>query len=101
MSAQAFASGNDFLACERSDDNNCVILDVHMPGMGGLELAKRLIDDEPELPVILITGREDDGARIAARHVGAMSFFRKPFNDQEFIDAIESALRSRVRREGG
>ena len=40
MSAQAFASGNDFLACERSGDNNCVILDVHMPGMGGLELAK-------------------------------------------------------------
>ncbi len=95
FSVRAFASSKEFLAYERPDENDCMVVDVHMPGMSGLELAQTLSDDDLELPVILLTGRDDDGARVAARRIGAVGFFRKPFDDQALIDTIEFAMKGR------
>ena len=75
-------------------EKDCIILDVHMPGMNGLELQQLLHDDDIHVPVIFITGHDDDKARIAARRVGAVGFFHKPFDDQALIDTIEFALKN-------
>ncbi len=95
FSARAFASGEEFLDYERPTENDCMIVDVHMPGMSGLELQQALLDDDLRVPVIVITGRQDPGARIAARRAGAVGFFHKPFDDQALIDAIEFAIKER------
>ena len=93
--ARTFASGKEFLDHGKPTENDCLIVDVHMPGMNGLELLRVLSDDDIRVPVILMTGRDDDRARIEARRVGAVGFFRKPFDDQALIDTIEFALKDR------
>ncbi len=98
FSARAFASSKEFLVHERPDESDFIVVDVHMPGMNGLELAQALLDDDLAVPVILLTGRDDDGARIAARRIGAVGFFSKPFDDQALIDTIEFAMKGRNRR---
>ena len=94
FSVRAFASGKEFLDYEKPVETDCIILDVHMPGMNGLELLQLLLDDDVHVPVIFMTGHDDDKARIAARRVGAVGFFRKPFDDQALIDAIEFARKN-------
>ncbi len=100
FSVRAFASSKEFLVHERVHESDCILVDVHMPGMGGLELAQALLDDGLAVPVILLTGRDDDSARIAAHRVGAVGFFRKPFDDQALIDTIEFAIKGRDRQGG-
>jgi len=95
FSARAFASGEEFLEYEQPTENDCIIVDVHMPGMNGLELQQALLDDDMRVPVIVITGHEDAAARIAARRAGAVGFFHKPFDDQALIDTIEFAIKER------
>ena len=95
FSVQAFASGEEFLDDERPTANDCVIVDVHMPGMNGLEVQQALLDNDVRVPVIVITGRDEAGARITARRAGAVGFFHKPFDDQALIDTIEFAIKDR------
>jgi FixJ family two-component response regulator len=95
FSARAFASGREFLKNERPTENDCIILDVHMPGMTGLEVQQALRDNDVRAPIIFITGRSDDTARTAARNTGAVGFFQKPFDDQAMIDTINFALNNR------
>jgi FixJ family two-component response regulator len=93
FSVCAFASGREFFDGVRPTENDCIIVDVHMPGMSGLEVQQALRDNDVGTPVIFITGRSDDNARIAARNTGAVGFFHKPFDDQAMIDTIKFALK--------
>jgi FixJ family two-component response regulator len=95
---RAFASGNEFLDYGKPNENDCVVADVHMPGMSGLELQEALLADDICVPIILITGRDDHGARTQARSAGAAGFFTKPFDDQALIDTIKFAMKSSAPR---
>ena len=90
---RAFASGNEFLDYAKPTENDCVVADVHMPGLNGLELQQALLADGMCVPIILMTGRDDQGARTAARSSGAAAFFTKPFDDQALIDTIKFAIK--------
>ena len=95
FSVRAFASGGEFFKNERPTENDCIIVDVHMPGMTGLEVQQALHDNGGGTPIIFITGRSDDSIRNAARNAGAVGFFQKPFDDQAMIDTINFALKDR------
>lgn len=95
---RAFASGNEFLDYAKPTEYDCVVADVHMPGLNGLELQQALLADGICVPVILITGRDDQSARTAARSSGAAGFFTKPFDDQALIDTIKFAMKSSLAR---
>jgi FixJ family two-component response regulator len=92
MEAQIFASGGDFLKSKIRDQNACMVADIRMPGMSGLELHQKLIERGFKLPVIFITGFDDAGTRRKAGESGAFGYFRKPVDDQALLDAIQLAL---------
>ncbi len=92
--SQEFASAEAFLASGEARATACLILDVRMPGMNGLELQRRLIAADWQLPIIFITSHADDAARAHALAAGAVAFLLKPCRDQELFDAIETALKS-------
>ena len=92
--SQEFASAEAFLASGEARATACLILDVRMLGMNGLELQRRLIAADWQLPIIFITSHADDAARAHALEAGAVAFLLKPCRDQELFDAIETALKS-------
>jgi len=92
--SQEFASAEAFLASGEARATACLILDVRMPGMNGLELQRRLIAADWQLPIIFITSHADDAGRAHALAAGAVAFLLKPCRDQELFDAIETALKS-------
>ncbi len=94
MEVKAFASGGDFLASEFRDQNACMVADVRMPEMSGLELQRKLVERGLKLPVILITGYDTAATRNQARKLGGFGYFRKPVDDQALLDAIRWALSS-------
>ncbi len=94
FSVRAYASAKEFLDYVQPTESDCIIVDVHMPVMNGLELHQALLDDDLRVPVILMTGRDDETARIAAQRAGAVGFFHKPFDDQALIDTIEFAIKA-------
>lgn len=87
-----FNNGEDFIAYVASHDVPVVVLDIWMKGMNGLEVLARLCAISPQTHVIVITGHEDAAARITAMQIGTVAFFIKPFNDEEFLEAIHRAL---------
>ena len=89
---RTFPSALEFLHHGSLHDHGCVIVDVRMPEMNGLDLQKRLSDSGVSLPVIFITAYEDPGARAQAMQAGALAFLQKPFSDPLLIDAIGLAL---------
>lgn len=96
---QAFASALEFL--ERYDDkrHSCLVADIRMPGLSGLELQERLNEQRVEIPIIFITGHGDVPMAVTAMKSGASDFVQKPFRDQDLIDRIHKALeRDRERR---
>lgn len=90
--AKTFASALEFLQQGPLDDHGCVIVDVRMPGMSGLDLQKRLSDIGIFLPVIFITAYEDPGVRVQAMEAGAVTFLQKPFSESLLMDSINLAL---------
>ncbi|MGD9841491.1 MAG: response regulator transcription factor [Steroidobacteraceae bacterium] len=88
----AFAEPQEFLGSLNPNQHGCVVLDVRMPGMSGLELQQRLNQDGSILPVIFITGHGDVPMAVQAMKEGAYDFLQKPFRDQELLDRINSAL---------
>ena len=98
--ARAFASAQEFLSATATQTYDCLILDLRMPGMNGLELQRRLLDVCPALPVILITAHDEASSRARAMGLGAVAFLRKPFSNEEILAAILRGLRSRVAAEG-
>jgi FixJ family two-component response regulator len=89
---EVFRSAAEFLASARVSDAACAILDVRMPGMGGLELQEELVGSNRALPIIFITAHCDEDARGRALERGAIDFLRKPFSDDALLDAIGAAL---------
>jgi len=88
---QMFTSGQDFLAFERRDSCACLILDLRMPGMNGLQVQK-LIDDQTTIPVIFITGRGDIPSTVTAMKGGAVDFLTKPIDESALLVSIDKAL---------
>ncbi|MGB6604020.1 MAG: response regulator transcription factor [Steroidobacteraceae bacterium] len=92
LATRAFASADEFLAAYRPDQPGCMVLDVRMPGMSGLELQQQLNLRGAVVPVIFITGHGDVPMAVEAMQQGAFDFLQKPFRDQELIDRIQRAL---------
>ena len=92
--ARGFASAEEFITSEADASYDCVITDIHMPGMSGLELARLLISRPRRLPVVLVTARSDShiDAHAAATH--AICLLRKPFKTDALIDCLDKALTS-------
>jgi FixJ family two-component response regulator len=97
--AAAFASAEDFLQASQLQDTACLIVDVRMPGMSGLELQRHLATTNRPIPLIFITAHGDAEARARALRAGAVDFLYKPFSEEGLLRAIQSALQSS--REGG
>lgn len=96
MNAEAFTSGReflDFLEAMPSFRPDCVILDIQMPGMSGLEVQEQLIQGSSSLPVIFITAHDEVGVRERALAMGALAFLRKPFNDELIIKTLNAAVK--------
>ena len=91
-SAPAFASGESFLRSKRRRGTACLIADVQMPGMTGLELHNRLTASGKPIPTILITAYPDERVRAQALNAGVLCYLAKPFNESELLACIHSAL---------
>jgi two-component system response regulator FixJ len=89
---EAFTSAAEFLAAYHCDRPGCLVLDVAMPGMSGLELHRKLIEEKADLPVVYITGHGNVQMAVGAMQAGAVNFLEKPFREQELWDSIRKAL---------
>jgi len=100
LRVEAFASAQEFLRSTRPDVPGCLVLDVRLPGLSGLDLQQRLAAGDMDIPIIFITGHGDIPMTVQAMKAGAVEFLTKPFRDQELLDAIHQALaRDRHARE--
>jgi FixJ family two-component response regulator len=94
---ETFSSAQDFLGRQRTSVPSCLLLDISMPGLNGLELQKRVVAEYPDMPIIFITGHADVPKTVQAMKAGAVEFLTKPFNDEVLLSGIRQALeRSRV-----
>jgi CheY-like chemotaxis protein len=94
FAVKAFASAEEFLTSDQPRSADCLVLDVRMPGMGGIELQRQLVAGHYEIPVILITAHEDEGMRARALSGGVGAVLIKPFSEEALLNAIRSALSS-------
>jgi FixJ family two-component response regulator len=100
LRAELFASAQEFLQSRHSNAPSCLVLDVRMPGLSGLDLQRQTAEAGLEIPIIFITGHGDIPMTVRAMKAGAVEFLTKPFRDQDLLDAIQQALkRSRKVRE--
>ena len=90
--AQGFPSAEAFLSSNQVHDTACLILDVRLPGMNGLELQRRIVAANWRIPVIFITSHADGDARARALEAGAVDYLYKPFREEELLNAIDAAL---------
>jgi Response regulator len=93
FSVETFASAQDFLARRRADGPSCLVLDVRLPGVSGLDLQKRIVEANREIPIVFITGHGDVPTSVRAMKAGAVEFLTKPFSDRDLLDAIEQAIK--------
>ena len=100
LRVEAFASAQEFLRSARPDVPGCLVLDVRLPGLSGLDLQKQMAQGDRDMPIIFITGHGDIPMTVQAMKAGAVEFLTKPFRDQELLDAVQHALaRDRQARE--
>lgn len=92
ISGQGFSSGNEFLDAYEPEWEGCILLDIRMPGVSGMEVQRQLAERNCALPIIFITGHGDIPMAVEAMHLGAFDFIQKPFHDQELLDRIQQAL---------
>jgi len=92
LSVEAFKSASEFLERTRPDAPACLVLDVRLPGLGGLDLQRELLRREVQIPIIFITGHGDIPMSVRAMKEGAVEFLPKPFRDQDLLDAIQHAI---------
>jgi FixJ family two-component response regulator len=92
LRVETFATAHDFLRSDRPDAPACLILDVRMPGLSGLDLQRELTEAHIHIPIIFITGHGDIPMSVRAMKAGAVEFLTKPFRDQDLLDAIQQAL---------
>jgi FixJ family two-component response regulator len=94
LPAQAFASADEFLRSGSQHDTACLITDIRMPGMSGLELQAQLNADNCRIPTIFITAHGDAKMRMQAMRAGAVEFLAKPFDDEALLESVRAALES-------
>src|SRR5712664_4470903 len=100
LRSDSFGTAQEFLTSDRSDGPSCLVLDIRLPGINGLDFQRQLADAGVHIPIIFITGHGDIPMTVRAMKSGAVEFLTKPFRDQDFLDAIHYALdRDRVTRQ--
>ena len=100
LRCEAFETAEEFLHAKRADVPRCLVLDVSLPGINGLDFQRELADKGVHIPIIFITGHGDIPMTVRAMKSGAVEFLTKPFRDQDLLDAIHQALdRDRVARQ--
>jgi FixJ family two-component response regulator len=100
LNVRAFESSQDFLRAERPDAPSCLVLDVRLPGMSGLDFQTELTRSNINFPIIFISGHGDIPMTVRAIKAGAIEFLTKPFRDQDLIDAVQTGIeRDRLRRQ--
>ncbi|HWY54948.1 MAG TPA: response regulator [Terriglobales bacterium] len=92
LHAESYATPKEFLTRKLPDGPTCLVLDVRLPGMSGLDVQRKLAEEGIEIPVIFITGHADIPMTVRAMKSGAVEFLTKPFRDQDLLDAIQQAL---------
>jgi len=92
FAARAFSSGQEFLSSNYVDETRCLILDVAMPEMSGLDLQQELKRRGQAIPIIFISGQKDEDVRKQAFRQGAVKFLYKPFSDSDLLEAVNAAL---------
>jgi FixJ family two-component response regulator len=92
LHGEAFASARDFLQRNMPEGPSCLILDIRLPGMSGLEVQRKLIDAGLSIPIIFISAHADVDMAVRAMKFGAVEFLTKPFRPQELVDAVQQAL---------
>ena len=93
LGVQTFASAEDFTRSAQLENTDCLILDVRMPGMSGLDLQRELVASERDIPIIFITAHgSDEGVRARALRDGAVAYLSKPFSEDALLDAVNAAL---------
>ena len=100
LSVEAYASARDFLAAYEPGRPGCLVLDVRMPGMSGLELQRELAERAIDLPVIVLTGHGNVQVAVHAMKAGAVDFVEKPFDNELLLDRIQKAVAESVRADG-
>ena len=99
LEAQAFKSASEFLGTKRPEVPACLVLDVRLPGLSGLDLQRQLAESGTSIPIVFITGHGDIPMSVQAMKGGAVEFLTKPFRDQQLLDAVQYAVgRDRVAR---
>jgi FixJ family two-component response regulator len=100
LRSETFETPQEFLRSKRPDGPSCLVLDMRLPGVSGLDFQRQLTDEGIKIPIIFITGHGDIPMTVKAMKSGAVEFLTKPFRDQELLDAIHQALdRDRVTRQ--
>jgi FixJ family two-component response regulator len=100
LRSESFGTAQEFLRCKRPDGPSCLVLDVRLPGINGLDFQRDLAEKGFRIPIIFITGHGDIPMTVKAMKSGAVEFLTKPFRDQDLLDAIHQALdRDRVTRQ--
>ena len=92
LQVELFGSAHEFLRAHRSDAPSCLVLDIRLPGISGLDFQRELGDSNIHIPIIFITGHGDIPMSVRAMKAGAVEFLTKPFRDQDLLDAIQQAL---------
>jgi FixJ family two-component response regulator len=92
LGVQVFASAQEFLAGAPKDVPGCLVLDVRLPGVSGLDLQSRMAELKLDLPIVFITGHGDVPTSVRAMKAGALEFLTKPFRDQDLLDAVANAI---------
>lgn len=94
LPARAFASAEEYLASAEQDETGCLIADIRMPGMSGLELQARLEAERRQIPILFISAHGDEEMRLQALRAGAVEFLAKPFDRKVLLDYVRAALGS-------
>ena len=97
LPAQAFASAEEFLGSGDLNQVGCLVADIRMPGMSGLELQARLNADRRRMPIVFITAHGDESMKMQALRAGAVEFLAKPFDEEVLLDCVRSAMENRAR----
>ena len=92
LNVETFGSAKEFLSSQRSKTPGCLVLDVRLPGLSGLDLQRQLADANIQIPIIFITAHGDIQMSVRAMKAGAVEFLTKPFRDQDLLDAVQQAV---------
>src|SRR5579863_2187395 len=92
LNVRTFATAQEFLSNRQAEVLGCLVLDVRLPGLSGLDLQRQLVEANVRIPIIFITGHGDIQMSVRAMKAGAVEFLTKPFRDQDLLDAVQQAI---------